>query len=176
MFKVGDKVKRIKGTFLGMCIGDTDIVNQVDGNALWLTKWSAGSHESGNFILVKEKEAIMPTKAKAVKPVPHVHAKLIKLWAANPMLKFQCRSALVQAPWQECPKPTWSETLEYRIKVEPKPDVVRYAKASFHIKGAGFDNEQLTKTFWTNVRTGSDNIKATFDGETGKLKAVEIIS
>jgi hypothetical protein len=63
--------------------------------------------------------------------------------------------------------------LEYRL--EPKPDVVRYGKAcNVKYKASAWDAPENT-TSWTRTKSGSDNIKATFDGETGKLKSVEIV-
>ena len=50
---------------------------------------------------------------------------------------------------------------EWRIKPEPKPDVVRYRSVG---EGSGYIVPQL-----------DSNLKLTFDGETGKLKAAEVI-
>jgi hypothetical protein len=72
--------------------------------------------------------------------------------------------------------PDWRHS-EVRIKPEPKPDVVRYARASFthYDPSRPAGNALKTETYWTCHRSGLDNVKATFDGETGELKAVELI-
>jgi hypothetical protein len=54
---------------------------------------------------------------------------------------------------------------EYRIKPEPKPDVVKYANAwTYGLYGA---YEDLTRN--------PPNLKLTFDGETGELKSAEVL-
>lgn len=68
---------------------------------------------------------------------------------------------------------------EYRIKPEPKPDIVRYGRASFlrYDETSTHDcliNERNTQTYWT-IKKSNDNIKAIWDGETFELKSVEII-
>jgi hypothetical protein len=57
---------------------------------------------------------------------------------------------------------SWSESNEYRIKPEPKPDVVVFVPViDFRL-------------YRTEQRDG-DNLRLTFDGETGKLKTAEVI-
>jgi hypothetical protein len=62
---------------------------------------------------------------------------------------------------------------EYRL--EPRPDVVRYGKACNVEYKANAWAVPANTTTWTRTKSGSDNIKATFDGESGKLKSVEIV-
>lgn len=89
---------------------------------------------------------------------PHKHAALIKAWADGDEIEMRSYQA-----WTLLSNPRWdSAEAEYRIKPEPKPDVVRY--------GFAFP------TWWSNVRDPHDNIKLTFDGETGKPKSAEVIS
>ena len=88
--------------------------------------------------------------------IPHKHAELIKAWADGAEIEVRDSSE-----WQETTTPTWRCYFEYRIKPEPKPDVVRYGIA----------------THWMRkVASDDDNLELTFDGETGKLKSVEVIS
>lgn len=49
----------------------------------------------------------------------------------------------------------------WRIKPEPKPDVVKYTTT--------------IQSFCSDVRRQDSNLKLTFDGETGALKAAEIL-
>jgi len=53
-----------------------------------------------------------------------------------------------------------------RIKPEPKPDVIRYG----YISSPNMKSINLTFCVYE-----IDNIKFTFDGETGKLKSAEVI-
>jgi len=51
-FKVGDRVKRIKGEHSGMITGDEDVVvDIVMGGSLKLKKYSDGAHAEYNFEL-----------------------------------------------------------------------------------------------------------------------------
>ena len=88
---------------------------------------------------------------------PHKHAELIKAWADGTEIE------LLQSPdsWTKASNPGWYEDSEYRIKPEPKPDVVRYGVALL---------------YWgRGAHSLGDNIRVIFDGETGKLKAAEVI-
>ena len=58
--------------------------------------------------------------------------------------------------WERCPNPKWTVGYEYRIKPEPKQDVVR----KMQVDSNGYIvSEQCVP-----------NIKLVFDGETGELK------
>ena len=89
----------------------------------------------------------------------HKHYDIIVAWAAG--AKIQVVHGLV---WEDSPFPAWITDAIYRIKPEVKPDVVQYAcieKNAFHIEPV----ESTTK-----------NVKMVFDGETNKLKYVELIA
>ena len=88
---------------------------------------------------------------------PHKHAELIKAWADGAEIEV-----LDHDKWWSVPSPGWMENSQYRIKPEPKPDVVRYAESTSN---------------WTGVLVQKEyhNIKLTFDGETGKLKSAEVL-
>ena len=92
---------------------------------------------------------------------PHKHAALIKAWADGAEIETRPYS---DAGWFPLEEPHWHLEREYRVKPEPKPDVVMYGYAD-------------TKGIWrvSIYRGDGDNIKATFDGETGKLKAAEVL-
>ena len=100
----------------------------------------------------------------------HKHAKLIKAWADGAEIQFR----EYEGKWNDF-EPNgyacWHQNMEYRIKPEPKPDVVAFSRV-FHI-----DTEQ-NYTFVSNASTtffDFCNLKLTFDGETGKLKSAEVI-
>lgn len=92
---------------------------------------------------------------------PHKHAELIKAWADGAEIEHRWDT---DDFWVESITPTWIGDCLYRIKPEPKPDVVRY--------GMVVDNRYGSLTL---ARCACDNIKLTFDGETGALKAAEVL-
>ena len=91
---------------------------------------------------------------------PHKHAELIKAWADGAEIVIRWRA---DEPWQNCTAPRWDQDCEYRIKPEPKPDTVMYVDA---------EHEFLTVSA---IKKLTCNLKLTFDGETGKLKAAEVL-
>ena len=93
---------------------------------------------------------------------PHKHAEIIKAWADGAEIEYHTSSSY--SNWNPiCLGWSWDNTLvaEYRIKPEPKPDVVSYTRAGGLTLGI--------------FRLETDDLKLTFDGETGKLKAAEVI-
>ena len=89
---------------------------------------------------------------------PHKHAELIKAWADGAVIQIK----LQNGNWEECATwgVSWDPDYEYRIKPEPKPDVVRELfvtedEVYFHLQ--------------------RKNLTLTFDGETGKLKSAEVL-
>lgn len=53
---------------------------------------------------------------------PHKHAELIKAWADGAEIECYC----VDETWQPVGEPFWKPGTEYRIKPEPKPNVVTW--------------------------------------------------
>ena len=92
---------------------------------------------------------------------PHKHAALIKAWADGAEIEYLPSDSLI---WYTVNVPLWDEDAYYRIKPEPKPDVVRYVCAA--TEGMSLGTE---KKWW------ADNLKLTFDGDTGKLKTAEVL-
>ena len=103
----------------------------------------------------------------------HKHAELIKAWADGAVIeqRFTDRN-LNYNNWESVKDPIWNECgCEYRIKPEPKPDLIKYIGFEEFGSGLGFmTNEYSIMCQWEN------RIKLTFDGETGKLKSAEVIS
>jgi hypothetical protein len=93
----------------------------------------------------------------------HKHADLIHAWADG--AQIQIRDDLDDI-WLDTNSPSWVAEYQYRIKPEPKPDIVhRTGIVLFepYTDGVKFDH-------------GSANIQLTFDGETGELKSAEVLS
>ena len=88
---------------------------------------------------------------------PHKHADIIKAWADG--AEIEGRNALGE--WVQIWVTTWSEVDEFRIKPESKLDTVwNYNAFEGHLVRCDAD---------------SANLKLTFNGETGNLKAAEVI-
>lgn len=101
---------------------------------------------------------------------PRKHAELIKAWADGAEIQYFNTFA---KDWQTITGSVlWYGDREYRIKPVPKPDVVMYS----HIYDVIPEVKFIRAGAYTDERMMSDNIKAIFDGETGKLKAVELLS
>ena len=73
----------------------------------------------------------------------HPHADLIIQWANNTKLKLQIwRGA--SCCWEDINHPRWNKECLYRIKPEPKPDVIVYTcigrdvSGAHHTPGVGF--------------------------------------
>lgn len=96
---------------------------------------------------------------------PHVHADIIKAWADGAEIEFLD----IYGEWRPIGEnPQWFDMINFRIKPEPKPDVVYYGV--FQERSAHFIDSCFTKH-----RDAGDHIKVTFDGETGKLKSAEVL-
>jgi hypothetical protein len=98
---------------------------------------------------------------------PRKHAELIKAWADGAEIEAQ----LPSGAWAVCHDPYWGENSVYRIKPEPKPNVVitRTIELS-HLPAGELSNGMIAVGCW-----GRDNVKLVFDGETHKLKSVELL-
>ena len=88
----------------------------------------------------------------------HKHADLIHAWADG--AQIQGKSAYVD--WKDLRHPTWDGAWQYRIKPEPKPDVVKYLICGLKS--------------WVEVddQVGHECIKIVVDGK-GKLKSAEVL-
>lgn len=89
---------------------------------------------------------------------PHKHSEFIKAWADGAEIEIY---EINHDQWIPCFCPSWIEGCKYRIKPEPKPDVVQFWCASCEpVKRIDLDK----------------NLKLTFDGETGQLKSAEVLT
>jgi hypothetical protein len=93
---------------------------------------------------------------------PHKHAELIKAWADGAEIEVLVghKWVGVEENWTSYQNPFWYPDMKYRIKPEPKPDIVQHWDA-------GID--------YAPCFTGVYNLILTFDGETGKLKSAEVL-
>jgi hypothetical protein len=96
----------------------------------------------------------------------HVYSELIKAWADGAQIQYRVN---VNDAWEDlvC-TPSWGSIGFYRVKPESKPDSVVYVTA-VRFDDGDFDFDGTYK------RHSSDNLKLTFDGETGALKAAEVL-
>jgi hypothetical protein len=92
----------------------------------------------------------------------HKHYDLILAWANGAEIQNEYNNGI----WLDEDFPYWYPDNNYRIKPTPKPDVVRYG----YISSPNMKIINLTFCVYE-----LDNIKFTFDGETGKLKSAEVI-
>jgi len=102
----------------------------------------------------------------------HRHADLIHAWAEGAEIEHRILSLgddKKEGQWVNTKCPDWRLTMEYRIKPEKKPDVVKYFNAAYvgeTIKYFGRDLEHKSE---------SDVMRLTYDGETGKLIKAEVL-
>ena len=110
---------------------------------------------------------------------PHKHAELIKAWADGAEIQSK---GLIGSPtytpvWEDDKNPRWSEYYEYRIKPEPKPDVVLYSivhRVSYGLPCSPYASMSAAYAQPPDPQAPA-NLKLTFDGETGELKSAEVI-
>jgi len=103
----------------------------------------------------------------------HKHYDLIVAWANG--AKIQCRDE-GSTFWSDIIgeiSPTWNEERHYRIKPEPKPDVVLYGMIQKSGKGTGYVH--IDPIGASTRQLDTDTCKFIFDGETGKLKSAEVL-
>ena len=91
---------------------------------------------------------------------PHKHSELIKEWADGAEIEYFSPTS---EKWVEVGmSPAWSNNFEYRIKPEPKYDVV----VPYFVNKLGSIR---------NPSRHDANVFFTFDGETGELKSAEVL-
>ena len=96
----------------------------------------------------------------------HKHAEFIKAWADGKTIQMSINGR----KWIDITSPSWAwdttEQVEYRIKPEPKPDLIKYIVTE-HI------SEGICR--WDSATYAYANLRLTFDGESGALKSAEVI-
>ena len=109
----------------------------------------------------------------------HKHADLIVAWVNGAEIQYLYHPMDGGKPWWEsASQPRWDPATTYRIK--PKPDKVVFGfvknpplKYPEGTNCVGFVD--LGPLQITSCQTEVDNVKFVFDGETNKLKSVEIL-
>jgi hypothetical protein len=95
----------------------------------------------------------------------HKHYDVIVAWAEGKEIQVKDNFGWWSNWNHQCP-PSFSVHGEYRIKSEPKPDVVKYLVCNYPKDGKWFESKEPFI---------HDCIKITIDGETNKLKSAEIL-
>lgn len=97
----------------------------------------------------------------------HKHAELIKQWADGAEIEWVGATKYDGTKlWSVVANPTWNESHEYRIKPEPKPDVVE----DVFIWKSPVDGYPMM------VRHDIPNLRLFFDGESGVFKNARVIN
>jgi hypothetical protein len=100
----------------------------------------------------------------------HVHHDLIVAWAKGAKIQWQMRSD--QPSWEDTDTPGWYVFHNYRIKPEPKPDVVLYAMIK---KDPEKNQADIQHVKANRYKIDTDTCMFIFDGETGKLKDAQVL-
>ena len=90
----------------------------------------------------------------------HKHAVEIIAWAGGAEIQYY---DAIMCRWADDKNPKWDEETKFRVKPEPKPDVMM----QFH----AVDYSVYSAMYFDRI----PNLKLTFDGETGELKAAEVM-
>ena len=99
---------------------------------------------------------------------PHKHAELIKVWADGAEIEIRTQYTDGSwSKWEVFKEPKWDISYgEYRIKPEPKPDVLKICE---------FWYDKMLNEIQVIEKTEVPNLKLYFDGETGELKSAEVL-
>lgn len=91
----------------------------------------------------------------------HPHHDLIVEWAKDTSRVVQYRMQ-EHMDWDITSTPSWIPGYQYRFKPEPKPDVMHEYVCDIY-------KQRIPEHY------EKPNLRLTFDGETGKLKSVEML-
>jgi len=111
------------------------------------------------------------TEASVNTHEPHIHRDFIVQWANGCTIE-----QYVVDTWYVDAQPTWREQGVYRVKPQPKLDVVMYGNIDDTTKNIYqySDSTNLCGHF-NSTKTDYDNLKVVYSGETGLLLSVELI-
>ena len=96
------------------------------------------------------------------------HYDLILAWADGAKIQFRESGG---TDWYDVTTPSWGQHTNYRIKPEPKEDVIRRGRAWIPPMTKGSPPLFLESMFFSS----RENVEFVFDGETRELKSVRII-
>ena len=95
----------------------------------------------------------------------HKHYDTIVAWAEGKKIEVFNDKRMCWEDVAACPY--WVDSFQYRIKPEPKPDIVRQVVV------------EATSPMWIKVFESGKflppNLMLIFDGESGKLKSAEVL-
>ena len=100
---------------------------------------------------------------------PHVHAEVIKAWADGAIIQYKKGDGWLDVIGNN---PTWNVFEIYRIKPEPKPDVVWYCCLDIDC----INNVTVRLNYFNESATKCDNLMLVFDGETRELKDAQVLA
>jgi len=104
---------------------------------------------------------------------PHKHCEVIKAYADGYTIQLSTDVGV----WEDIPVPNFdSKQGLYRVKPQPKPDVVMYGNIKETLYGvrAGLYSQSLCGNF-NETKAHADNLRVVYSGETGVLLSVELI-
>ena len=110
--------------------------------------------------------------------VPHKHAELIKQWADGAIIEVAIPKNYASDcihrfdAWMETKNPEWNPQKQYRVKPEPKPNVVRYVCLDIDCNA----RVNARSNYFSGAAHRCDNLMVVFDGETGKLKDAQVLA
>jgi hypothetical protein len=106
---------------------------------------------------------------------PHKHAELIKAWADGHRIEVLTSNGV----WEEIPHPSWLATMPYRIKREPKPDIIEERLVFWNMALSPDANlRDFAVRRWLDDSSNYavlGRFRLTIDGETGEVKSGEIV-
>jgi hypothetical protein len=98
----------------------------------------------------------------------HKHYDCIVAWAEGKQIQVKA----FNLTWDDRENPLWCLNREYRIKPEPKPDIV----IRFYLESNSLVGHRFSEAYTDNDLINKHScIMCTFDGETRTLKAVEVL-
>ena len=89
----------------------------------------------------------------------HIHYDTIMAWANGASIEMQ---DILTETWHDVDSPSWYGSIDYRVKPQPKPDIVHEAYLTL--------SPSAGPMLYALQRSIEANIVMVFDGETGKLK------
>ena len=99
----------------------------------------------------------------------HVHHDLIVAWAKGAKIEWRDPH---QGEWVSIHSPSWGPDFTYRIKPEPKPDVVLYGMV---VLDSEHPYARIQHVGANGAQRKTDTCMFIFDGETGKLKDAQVL-
>tara|TARA_R110000868_G_scaffold186435_2_gene428881 strand:+ start:683 stop:991 length:309 start_codon:yes stop_codon:yes gene_type:complete len=100
---------------------------------------------------------------------PHKHAEAIRAWADGAIIEVNCGAKDI---WSIVDHPSWALDNNYRVMPKPHPDFVK----RFYLELNPLVGHRFSEAYTDKDLVNKHSlIKCTFDGETTKLKSVEII-